>query len=66
MCRYLVADQIDITGSRWSANGAEAILKLRAVRSNGDFEAYWCLHLAHERQRVHESRYANSTIPLAA
>jgi len=39
-CRYLVADRMDITGARWSTNGAEAVLKLRAVRANNDFEDY--------------------------
>jgi hypothetical protein len=65
-CRYLVADRMDITGARWSVDGAEAVLKLRAVRSNGDFDAYWTFHLDHERQRVHQSCYASGVIPLAA
>lgn len=65
-CRYLVADRMDITGARWSVDGAEAVLKLRAVRSNGDFDNYWTFHLNHERQRVHEARYADGVIPLAA
>lgn len=65
-CRYLVADRMDITGARWSVKGAEAVLKLRAVRCNGDFETYWRWHLDQERRRVHESRYADGVIPLAA
>ena len=65
-CRYLVADRMDITGARWSVDGAEAVLKLRAVRSNGDFDDYWAFHLEHERQRVHDSRYADGIIPVAA
>lgn len=65
-CRYLVADRMDITGARWSVDGAEAVLKLRAVRANDDFDEYWSFHLDHERQRVHESRYADNVIPLAA
>jgi hypothetical protein len=65
-CRFLVADRMDITGARWSVEGAEAVLKLRAVRSNGDLEAYWNYHLAHERRRIHESRYASGVIPRAA
>ena len=40
--------------------------KLRAVRSNGDFDDYWTFHLDHERQRVHQSCYAGGIIPLAA
>jgi hypothetical protein len=42
------------------------VLKLRAVRANGDWAAYWCHHLAKEKQRVHASRYADGIIPEAA
>jgi len=65
-CRYLVADRMDITGARWSVNGAEAVLKLRAVRANDDFDQYWKFHLTKERHRVHQTRYAAETIPMAA
>lgn len=65
-CRYLVADRMDITGARWSVDGAEAVLKLRAVRANGDFDTYWQWHLTQERRRVHESHYADGIIPAAA
>ncbi len=65
-CRYIVRDRFDITGARWSLDGAEAVLKLRAVRANGDWAAYWCHHLAKEKQRVHASRYADGIIPEAA
>ncbi len=57
---------MDITGARWSVNGAEAVLKLRAVRANDDFDDYWKFHLNNERRRVHETRYADQTIPIAA
>jgi hypothetical protein len=65
-CRHLVKDRMDITGARWGLDGAENILKLRAVHSNGDFDQYWRYHLAQERQRVHETRYADNDIPQAA
>jgi hypothetical protein len=32
---------------------AEAVLTLRAVISNGDFEQYWDYHLAREHQRLY-------------
>jgi Uncharacterised protein family (UPF0236) len=64
-CRHLVKDRMDRTGARWGLQGAEAVLKLRALRSNGDFDSYWQFHLAHEQQRVHQTRYANSVIPRA-
>jgi hypothetical protein len=52
-----------ITGARWGLPGAEAILKLRAITSNGDFDRYWTWHLAQEQQRVHNSLYLASAIP---
>jgi len=65
-CRHLIKDRMDITGARWGLGGAEAVLKLRALRANGDFDTYWRFHLEQERRRVHESRYADNAIPLAA
>ncbi len=35
--------RMDITGARWGLDSAEAILTLRAVISNGDFEEYFAL-----------------------
>jgi hypothetical protein len=65
-CRHLVKDRMDLTGARWGLDGAEAVLRLRVLRSNGDFDDYWNFHLQRERQRVHESRYAGGVIPRAA
>jgi hypothetical protein len=33
-CRHLVKDRMDITGARWGLDGAEAVLRLRALRSS--------------------------------
>jgi len=62
-CRHLVKDRMDITGARWGLDGAEAILKLRTLISNGDLDQYWTWHLAQEQQRVHNSRYLGSVTP---
>jgi hypothetical protein len=62
-CRYLVKDRMDRTGARWSLEGAEAVLRLRALRASNDFEDYWEFHLACERQRNHSARYAGATPP---
>jgi hypothetical protein len=52
-CRHIIKDRSDITGARWGLGGAEAILRLRALHANGDFEQYWPWHLHRERQRVY-------------
>jgi hypothetical protein len=56
-CRHLVKDRMDITGARWSLPGAEAVLRLRALTANADFDAYWAFHLRQEHQRIHCRRY---------
>jgi hypothetical protein len=65
-CRHLVKDRLDITGARWGLTSAEAILKLRALHSNGDFDAYWQYHVDREHYRIHRTRYLNGQIPAAA
>jgi hypothetical protein len=62
-CRYRVKDSMDITGARWSLSGAEAVLRLRAIRASGDFDAYGEFHLTQEPTRDHAERYADATVP---
>ena len=57
-CRHIVKDRMDLTGARWGLDGAEAVLEIRALRSNGDFDTYWPFHLRREHERIHEDRYA--------
>ena len=62
-CRHLVNDRLGITGARWRLRGAEAVLRLRAIRSSGDFDDYWRFHEAQEWQRTHRQRYADGQVP---
>jgi hypothetical protein len=63
-CRHLVKDRMDLTGARWSLAGAEAVLRLRALRASGDFAEYWRFHEAQDYQRNHAALYAQRTVPL--
>lgn len=40
-----------------TSEGAEAVVKIRALIANGDLDRYWTFHLAQERRRNHQSRY---------
>jgi hypothetical protein len=62
-CRYLVKDRMGRTGARWSLTGAEAVLRLRALRTSGNFDEYWEYHLRKEHERTHQSRYADGAVP---
>jgi hypothetical protein len=65
-CRHLVKDRFDITGARWGLEGAQAMLKLRAVINNGDFDAYWAWHLDQEHHRNHAAHYQQKDFTPAA
>ena len=62
-CRHLVKDRMEVTGARWSLSGAEAVLRLRALRSSHDFDEYWIFHEAQEYERNHRALYANGVVP---
>lgn len=59
-CGHLVKDRLEQAGMRWTVEGAQAILDLRAVRLNGDWDAYWQFH----RQQEHQRLYATAAMPL--
>jgi hypothetical protein len=51
---------MDVTGARWSLDGAEAVLKLRSIYASDDREEYYTFHEAREYERNHKIHYANS------
>ena len=50
-CRHLVKQRMECSGARWSLQGAEAVLQLRALHMSGDWEEYWAYHCNQELQR---------------
>ena len=56
-CRHLIKDRLDITGARWSLMGAEAVLRLRSIKSSGDFEKYWEFYESQEFGRNYGDNY---------
>ena len=61
-CRFVIEDRFGITGARWSPDGAETILKLRAVVVNGDLDAYMRYYKNRYRDEHHLARYDPATI----
>jgi hypothetical protein len=41
------------SGMRWTKTGAQAVLDLRAVRLNGQWEAYWQFHRHQQHRRLY-------------
>ena len=66
-CRHLVKDRMDLTGARWSLNGAEAVLQLRALHCSGDLELYLQFHFEQEKIRNYSGlQAANEVFKMAA
>lgn len=57
-CRHLIGDRFEITGARWSLKTAEGILRLRAIRSSGDWVTYQAFHKKKEWERHHFQRFS--------
>jgi hypothetical protein len=61
-CRFVIEDRFGITGARWSPDGAEVILKIRAVVVNGDLDDYMTYYKNRYREEHHLARYDDDTI----
>ena len=60
-CGHLVKDRKEQAGMRWTPEGAQAMRDVRAVRINGDGDAYWQFH----RQQHHERLYGAAPAAVA-
>jgi hypothetical protein len=55
-CAHVVKDRMEGSGMRWKLDGAEAVLKSRALDLNGQWESFWRYHMAQEAERRFGSR----------
>jgi hypothetical protein len=53
-CGHLVNDRLEQSGMRWTKSGAPRVLDLRAVRLNGQWDAYWRCHRQQQHQRLYD------------
>ena len=61
-CRFVIEDRFGITGARWSPDGAEDILKIRAIVVNGDLDDYLNYYKTRYREEKHLTRYHPDSI----
>lgn len=52
-CRHVVKDRMERTGMRWTTNGAQALLHLRAIYLNGDWDSYIESHIQTEQTTLY-------------
>lgn len=56
-CRHFVKDRCELSGMRWERAGVEALLRLRAVAENGDWDDYHHFRKQQRQLRLYHSPY---------
>jgi hypothetical protein len=67
-CRHVIEDRMERAGMRWKVPGAEAMLELRAIHTNGDWEQFQNYRIDQENKRLypHEGVFAQISEAIAA
>jgi hypothetical protein len=56
-CRHLVKDRMERAGMHWTPTGAQAMLDVRSVHVDGDWEKYQEYRIKHERRQLYPHRH---------
>ena len=57
-CRHVIKDRMERAGMRWKIPGAQAMLDLRTIRTNGDWTAFQDFRIALENERLYPNTKA--------
>lgn len=52
-CRHVIKDRMERAGMRWKVPGAEAMLELRTIETNGDWEEFQSYRIDAENKRLY-------------
>lgn len=56
-CRNLINDRLELTGMRWTVQGAESVIRLRAVYINKDWKDFWRFRRKSEKDRLYGTSF---------
>ena len=62
-CRHVIKDRMERAGMRWTVQGAQATLQLRAIAANGDWDAFQVFRIEQEDLRLYPHREDIQDIP---
>lgn len=62
-CRHIVKDRCELSGMRWTKEGAEALLHLRCVDQNGDWEDFHSFRRAKRHKETYGYTANNAAKP---
>lgn len=54
-CGSFVKDRMEQSGMRWTMKGAQAVLKLRAVKKNNDWNEFWMFYTKQMKSKIYEN-----------
>lgn len=57
-CNSLVKDRTERSGMQWTKKGAEAVINLRSVQCNKDWESYWNYYIQKQSEELYASQAA--------
>ena len=57
-CRHVIKDRMERAGMRWKVPGAQAMLNLRAIRTNGDWTAFQDFRITLENEWLYPNTRA--------
>jgi hypothetical protein len=52
-CRHVIKDRMERAGMRWKVPGAQAMLELRTIETNGDWNAFQKYRIDSENERLY-------------
>lgn len=62
-CRHFVKDRFELSGMRWTQEGAENLLRLRAVAENEDWDAYHDFRKRKRHTRLYDIPFPSHGAP---
>jgi hypothetical protein len=57
-CNNLVKDRTDRSGMQWTKKGADAVINLRGVQCNKDWEDYWSYYIEKQSEKLYGQQAA--------
>jgi hypothetical protein len=57
-CRHVIKDRMERAGMRWKVPGAQAMLQLRTIQANGDWERFQDFRIEQETSRLYPNQKA--------
>ena len=57
-CRHVIKDRMERAGMRWKIPGAQAMLHLRTIYTNGDWDEFQAFRIVEETKRLYPNNQA--------